>query len=303
MKTVETVKEIREYFATLPCPGAMEIKSLPEEHPAYVIRIPDGYGVAIEVDKNLEVAERFNSIRLYTDIMGLAGETKHLLFLRSSFEEYRYEFASMCAEFVSPGDAGTNRADIVADPYRWWAKWKDLVGNTNRDQRVYDIIAEMMVLDLKIKTDSTTVWAATKKGSHDIECAEESCEVKSTVTRYGASIIVSGQHQLEHKKPLFIYFCRLEDSLDGVSINELKTQLIEDGYDEGKLEAELEKKGFERGSNIRNKKYKKLEGRIYEVNDSFPRIVKESFKGDKFPTAITHIEYTVDLDGLEYTTW
>ena len=53
----------------------------------------------------------------------------------------------------------------------------------------------------------------------------------------------------------------------------------------------------------RNKKYKKLEGRIYEVDDSFPRIVQSSFKNDKYPNAITHIQYTVDLDGIEYSTW
>ena len=70
-----------------------------------------------------------------------------------------------------------------------------------------------------------------------------------------------------------------------------------------KLEIELERQGFEKGSNIRNKKYKILEKRKYEVNDSFPKIVQESFKGDKYPAAVVHIEYTVDLDGIEYTSW
>ena len=297
------VKEIREYFASLPCPGAMEIKALPQKYPAYVIRISEGYGVAIEVNNDLEVAEKFNNIKLHTGAMILDGEAKNFLILRSAFEEYRYEFASVCAEFVDPGDNGENRDALLADPYTWWVKWKELVGNTNRDQRVYNVIAEMMVLDYKYKKDMTTEWASTKMGSHDIECAEESCEVKSTLKRYGADITISSQHQLEHIKPLFIYFCRLEESLEGISINELKTQLITDGYDEGKLEIELEKQGFERGSNIRNKKYKKLEGRIYEVDEAFPKIVRSSFKDDKYPDAIIHIQYTVNLDGIRYTSW
>ena len=86
-------------------------------------------------------------------------------------------------------------------------------------------------------------------------------------------------------------------------INDMKEKLISKGYDPGKLEMELEKQGFERGANIRNKKYKILEKRKYEVDDSFPKIISESFKGDKFPDSVIHIEYTVDLDGLEYTTW
>ena len=300
---MELVKEIREYFASVPCPSAMEIRALPAEYPAYVIRIPDGYGVAIEVSKNIEVSEKFNSIKLHTGMMTLDGKARNFLILRSSFEEFRYKFAFMCAEFVDPGENGTGRKMLLSDPYSWWSKWKEMVGNINLDQRVYNIIAEMMVLEHKYRTDITTEWASAKMGSHDIECADESCEVKSTINRYGADITISGQHQLEHIKRLYIYFCRMEESLEGDSINDMKTKLVDSGYDEGKLETQLAKMGFERGSNSRTKKYKKLEGRIYEVDDSFPRIVKSSFKNDKFPDAITHIQYTVDLEGIEYTTW
>ena len=300
---MDIVKEIREYFASLPTPGARKIEALPDNYPAYVIRITEGYGVAIQADDKLEVSEKFNSVRLHTGIISINGQTGNYLILRSAFEEFRYEFASLCAEFVDPGNMGNNRKTLLADPYTWWAKWKELVGNTNRELRVYNVIAEMMVLDNKIQSDPTTEWAATRMGSHDIECAEESCEVKSTVKRYGTTITISGQHQLEHIKRLYIYFCRLEESLEGVSINEMKQTLIHHGYDEGKLEIELERQGFERGANIRNKKYKPLEKRRYEVTEDFPQIVKESFKGDKYPAGISHIEYTIDLEGMDYTAW
>ena len=300
---MDIVKEIREAFASIPNPGAINVKALPAEYPAFVIRIPDGYGVAIEVDENMEVSEKFNSCRFHTGLLSIDGEMKNYLILRSAFEEYRYEFASMCAEFLDPGDSGQKRQELLADPYTWWTKWKELVGNTNRDLRVYNVLAEMMVLYHKYKNDPSTEWAATRMGSHDIECSDESCEIKSTVKRYGADITIAGQHQLEHVKSLFLYFCRLEESLEGTSINEMKGMLVDAGYDEGKLELELEKQGFERGANIRNKKYKLLEKRKYEVDDSFPRIIQTSFKGDKYPNAITHIEYTIDLDGINYTAW
>lgn len=300
---MKLVKEIREYFASIPMPGAMLITSLPAEYPAYVIRISDGYGVAIEASPELEVAEKFNSCRFHTGYISIGDELKNYLILRSAFEEFRYEFAAFCAEFVSPGENGESRKTLLENPHAWWAKWKELVGNINQDQRVYNVIAEMMVLEHKLRTDANAEWAATRMSSHDIECIDESCEVKSTVKRYGAEITISGQHQLEHFKRLFLYFCRLEESLEGVSINGMKERLIHAGYEEGKLELELEKQGFERGANIRNKKYKALEKRKYEVDDSFPRIVQESFKGNKYPNAITHIEYTIDLDGIKYTEW
>ena len=75
----------------------------------------------------------------------------------------------------------------------------------------------------------------------------------------------------------------MEESLEGVSINDVKAILVSKGYDENKLEIELERQGFEKGTSIRNKKYKVLEKRKYEVNDSFPKIVQESFKDDKYP--------------------
>lgn len=300
---MELVKEIREYFASIPMPGAMMIRSLPKEYPAYVIRIADGYGVAVEVDDEMEVSEKFNSCRFHTGYIFIDGKEKNYLILRSAFEEFRYEFAALCAEFVDPGENGKNRSDLLKNPYTWWERWKEMVGNTNKELRAYNVIAEMMVLEYKLKTDSETEWAATRMGSHDIECKDESCEVKSTVKRYGAEITISGQHQLEHIKRLYLYFCRLEESLEGVSINEMKEKLILMGYDEGKLENELQRQGFERGANVRNKKYKVLEKRKYEVNDSFPRIVQESFKGNKYPNGVTHIEYTVDLDGIRYTGW
>lgn len=300
---MRTIDEIREGFAALTVNGARLLTSLPTEYPAYVLRTNDGFGVAIQVDDDLEISEKFNSCRFHTGKLRMDGVLRNYLFLDSMFEDYRYEFASLCTEFVEAGIDGSNRKSILHDPFAWWSRWRELVGNTSREKKVYNVIAEMIVLLYKYTKDSSTEWAATRGGTHDIECAEEGCEVKSTLKRYGATITISGQHQLEHYKPLWIYFCRLEESSEGFSINDIEKKLVASGYDESKLEIELERQGFEKGTNARNKKYKILEKRKYEVNDSFPRIVQESFKDNRYPSAIVHIEYTIDLDGLEYTAW
>ena len=297
------VAEIREAFASMNKNGVMNIESLPQEYPALVIRTMDEYGVAIEVDDSVEVAERFNSCRFRTSLISVNDIPHNYLMLSSSFEEYRHEFATLCARFVEPGDDGCERKLLLQNPHKWWTKWKELVGNTNKDQRVYDVIAEMIVLDYKFKSDRTVRWASSQMGSHDIECETESCEVKSTVKRYGTEIVISGQHQLLHDKPLYLYFCRMEESLDGVSINDVEAILIKDGFDSGNLERIIQNKGFERGANIRNKKYKILEKRKYVVDENFPRITAESFKGDQYPFGVTHIQYTIDLDALPYVEW
>lgn len=297
------IDEIREGFASLRIDSVRSITGVPKAYPAYVIRTAESYGVAIKIDDNVEVSENFNGCKFHSGRMTIGGDTRNYLILSSIYKDLRYEFASICAEFVDPGENGKNRTLLMSEPYKWWERWRELLGNVSMEKRVYNIIAEMLVLEKKYKEDSRAEWAGARNGSHDIECPNESCEVKSTIKRYGATVTISGQHQLEHVKKLWIYFCRMEESLEGISINELKDKLISCGYDETKLELELEKQGLEKGSNIRSKKYKILEKRKYEVNDSFPKIVKESFREGKFPDSIVHIEYTVDLDGIEYTTW
>lgn len=297
------LEEIRDGFASMTTYGALPISNIPDEYVAYMIRIPDGYGVAIPVKDNVEVAEKFNSCRFRTGLLSIEGITSNYLMLISAFEEYRYEFASLCAELVVPGEGGQIRQALIRSPLSWWNNWKELVGNDIRDRAIYSIIAEMCVLANKIVEDPTTEWTALRMGSHDIECKKESCEVKSTCKRYGAEITISGQHQLSHKKPLYLYFLRMEASNDGISINDMKSKLINLGYDSGKLELELQHLGLEYGASIRNRKYKILEKRKYVVDDNFPSITKESFKNNQFPSCITHIVYTIDLDAVNYTTW
>jgi hypothetical protein len=295
--------EIRDGFASMTSIGALRIASLPDEYMAYIIRIPDGYGVAIPVNSDMEVAENFNSCKFRTGLLSIGGTPSNYLMLFSAFEEYRYEFASLCAELLSPGENGKDRQKLLDNPLDWWKRWKELVGNDLKERAIYCIIAELLVLEHKLSTDPTAEWAATRKGSHDIECAEESCEVKSTCKRYGAEITIAGQHQLLHNKPLYLYFLRMEESQEGVSINDMKARLIQAGYNPGKLEIELQQQGLEHGASIRNQKYKTLEKRKYIVDEKFPCITRESFKNNQPPAGITQIVYTVDLDAVKYTGW
>ena len=297
------LEEIRDAFASMQSYGAMPVKGLDDEYMAYIVRIPDGYGVAIPVDNKMEIAENFNSCKFRTGLLSIGGVPSNYLMLISAFEEYRYEFASLCTELLNPGENGKDRRALLDNPLNWWKRWKELVGNGIKERAVYSVIAEMYVLEHKLKSDPSAEWTATRMGSRDIECNGESGEVKSTCKRYGAEINISGQHQLEHKKPLYLYFIRMEESLEGISVNDMKKRLVNAGYDSGKLEIELQHQGFERGSSIRDRKYRILEKRKYVVDESFPYITKESFKNNQLPSGITHIVYTVDLDAVSYTTW
>ena len=297
------LEEIRDGFASMTSYGAMKIKSLSDEYIAFIVRIPDGYGVAIPVDDSMEIAEAFNSCKFRTGKLAIAGTPANYLMLISAFEEFRYEFASLCAELLSFGKGGENRKLLLQSPLEWWKQWKELVGNGIKERAVYSIIAELYVFEYKFRVDKSAEWTATRRGSHDIECSTESCEVKSTCRRYGTEITVAGQHQLIHNKPLYLYFLRMEESSEGFSVNDMKKRLSQAGYDSGKLEIELQHQGLERGASVRDKRYKILEKRRYVVDESFPGITGRSFKENHLPYGITQIIYTVDLDAISYATW
>lgn len=296
------LEEIREYFASTQN-GAREIKTLPKEYSAMVIRDNEGYGVAIEFDDIRDISEKFANSRLFSRTLAIGGIEKKYLILSCMLDSLRYEFATVCAQFVEPGIDGMDRKNLMSEPLEWWKKWRELMGNTISNKEAYSVIAEMMVLDDLYTQDNTVEWTAVNSGSHDIEGNESSYEVKSTVKRYGATITISGQHQLQSLKRLQLYFCRLEQSRTGISINDMKDRLVADGYDKDKIEQQLYQLGYERGASIREEKYKVLEKRKYEVDDTFPKITKASFKDDHIPESITQITYTIDLDGLEYTVW
>lgn len=294
--------EIREHFATNVV-GAWELERLPHIYPGWTVRFDDEYGVAIPYSNEFKVSEHFANVKLQSRQVAIDGKSKDLLYLSCSEDDLKYEFASLCAEFLAPGDNGDNRKDLLKSPTEWWKKWRSLLGNAMTEKQVYAVIGEMLVYEYLLGKDVKAHWAGPDAGSHDIESDEEAYEVKSTIKKYEASVTISGQHQLKSEKPLSLYFCRLEQSKQGSSINDMVKRLVAYGVNLKEIEKKLDKLGLEQGRSVRNEKYRLLEGRVYSIDDDFPRITNESFKEDKIPDKIQHIEYTVDLDGINYKNW
>lgn len=296
------LEEIRENFAAAQN-GIRKLTCLPEQYSAWTIRRNGEYGVAIPFNSREEILERFASAKLCNEALIIENKQQSMLILSCTIDEYRYEFASICAQFIDPGKDGSDRKAITESPREWWKRWKLLLGNAVYEKQVYSVIGELLALRVLIQQDKTIQWTGANAGTHDIESSQESYEVKSTIKKYGTTITISGQHQLKSSKKLYLYFCRLEKSQLGESINDLVKDLVEYGYEKHVLETQLNKMGFELGTSIRDEKYKVLEKRKYVVNEAFPQITDKSFVGGKIPNAIIKIQYTVDLEGLAYEEW
>lgn len=298
--------EIESRFSLQSDYAAYQLQNVSADYPAWVIRLSDGeYGAIIEYSGN-EISESFSGAYLESKKLKLKDQTeKQYLMLSCRNNMLRKQFSSLCEDFVEPGNNGENRTIVTEEPLRWWKEWRELLGNRQAEDRIYDLIAELSAL-LKLCSigKSDAYWTASRINTHDIEMEDSSYEVKASVKKEITTIHVSSQFQLKSDKPLYLIYTRLEESETGDSVDDLLTMLSHYQYRQvNEYNSYLEELGLKAGNHGRKRKFVVLERRKYKVDDSFPVIRKEMFIEGKFPERITHFEYDIVLDGLPFEDW
>jgi hypothetical protein len=293
--------EIRNGFASLKKNTAIKIESLSNNYPAWIIRSDDWYGVGIPYNSNIEISERFSNVRLWNNNFVINEKEYSILLLTCTLESLRTEFASLSAQFIDPGEEGTDRKALIQNPFDWWVRWRSLLGNTIQEKSVYSVLGELLVLEKLIINGENPIWSGIRNATHDIETSSQSYEVKSTIVRYDAVVTINSQYQLQSQgNSLNLIFCRFEESVLGQSITDVLKRLEELGMSIETLNSNLEKIGLESGSSAMKQKYKLLEMRKYLVDEKFPAITEQSFTEKRIPDSIIHFTYKVDLNGLDY---
>ena len=271
------------------------------EYPAWTVRFLDSYGVAIPYKGSVEINETFSNARIRsTTISFRDSESKSALVLTSDSEEISVPFSSLCEAFVDPGEDGRYRKEINKNPLDWWKKWKELLGNKNIDERIYDTLGELCVLCNELRNGRDAEWNGPKGTSYDLERDDCFIEVKSTVNRSKREVTISNHFQLfPPGKPLFIVLCVFEPSvMSGMSIDSVLDEIESFGYNTDPINQQLESMGLEKGMSSRKKCFILHQMLRYDIDDTFPRITPDSFVGGVLPEGIVKITYTVDLSGM-----
>lgn len=283
--------------------GIRPLKSI-EDGKTYTIKEDFSYGVGVVNENEIIINEKFSNVFLESKTYLYNGEFIELIVLSSTLFSHNLEFSYLCAQFIMHGENKENRNLVVSDPFKWWEKWRELLGNSIRIQTPSSLIAELYVYYLEIINGNKITWLGPESASHDLQGDFYNIEVKSTLAKYKNEITVSGEFQLKKETALYIAFVKLEESISGYSINSLLEKLEDCGEDIQELNRKVVKLGFEIGSRVRdNKKYRINEIRYYEVNEKFPQISNESFKLNKIPDRISKIVYDVNLEGINYEIW
>jgi hypothetical protein len=224
-----------------------------------------------------------------------------LLLLTSTQENYRHEFATICAQFVDPGKDGADRQALQSDPLVWWTRWRDLLGNAVRVKSPYSVLGELITLEQLAISGRSPKWTGIDKATHDISTQDAGYEVKSTISRYETAVTISSQYQLECEgKELYLIFCRFEETMTGRSMVDVVNSLVALGFDRVRLDKGLTNLGFELGCSDRARKYTLLEMRRYTIDDSFPKITSKSFVEGKIPECVVSMTYKINLANLQY---
>ena len=293
----DLLNEIRRSFAAN-IGGRYELQNLPQDAKAYTISLRGEYGVIIAYNSEEDIYEDASNICISTKSLSFGGIVNRYLALTCFEPALREKFADLCYHFVDPGANNEDRGKLLSKPLEWWKYWTEMLGDSNSKKSSYDVLAELIALDYLYKGDPTIQW--TDYGTHDIESATNSYEVKSTVKKSESHITISSRQQLECANQLELLFFRLEKSQSGFSINNVAKSLEKHGYDRNLLEKQLKKRGLIRGMSVRETKFTILEVRKFLIDDNFPKIVEKSFKNDVYPPNIIKIEYTIDLEGIDY---
>ena len=296
-------EEIRNNWATDIIGYAQSIKSLENStYHAWTVKFEDGYGVAIPTQDNILLNESFAGARIRTMAIHTSSEvTQNAIVLLTSTPGIAIPFSTLCEALVMPGENGELRYAISSNPLAWWKDWKELLGNRNIDERIYDVLGELWVLKYVIQNGEEAAWNGPDGASYDIETLDRYIEVKSSINREKREVTISSQFQLyPPDKPLDMVFCCFEPVvMSGISIDSMMDDFYSIGYNTDLLNQKLEKIGFEKGMSARKKGFLPREVLLYKVDSNFPTVTPASFVNGILPAGITKISYTVDLNKLD----
>ena len=186
-------------------------------------------------------------------------------------------------------------------------EWKELFGAGAAGmgrEKIIGLAGELIILDRLTATNPAALsyWDGPRPGIHDFRCHRRALEVKTSTRRHGRFLTISGHKQLEAPAAgdLHVAVLKLERNPGGsIGLGGLVEKIRRNGVDPVHLAKLLKAAGYTPGESEEadNSRFDLMELLIYEVGESFPKIVSASFVYGDLPAGILKISYDIDLTG------
>lgn len=300
--TFDLKRRILSYFIFLK--GYENKEHYLDDYRASVFKLDGELGVMFDIHESKMIDERFNAVRIRTSSFSIDGSTpsvKLVLSTRRTEQGFLEKFSMVCAEFVNLGENGSNRLSICNDPFGWYRSWAEVMGTKTVNRTPAAVIAELITLDHLLQSGENPEWEGASSGLIDIRTEKGDYEVKSSTTRDSNIIHVSSERQLiPAGKPLHLIYCCFQKSESGIAIDDVADRLESHGFPRDGIESGLDSLGYSRGKISRYERYELVKMWEFDIDDSFPRIVPESFIGGQLPLNVTEFSYSIELSGIPH---
>ncbi len=184
-------------------------------------------------------------------------------------------------------------------------RWRELLAKSHprrlSEEKLKGIFGELWYLRELTDVDLNAIdyWVGPQGDPHDFSNGKLDIEVKTT-TKKVRTFWINGINQLTppEKGILYLNTMKLEKvKSGGENIPNIIKSLKKMGINHTKLLSLLIELGYSINDNkyYKNFRYQIKENRVYVVDDNFPRITVNSFKGNILPKNVIDIVYEIDI--------
>jgi hypothetical protein len=198
-----------------------------------------------------------------------------------------------------PGKPGTIARRVLN-------RWRELLERERpgllSDEELTGLFGELWVLQRLVEENPSALgaWSGPLGARFDFQCPDTALEAKTSLKSEGVVVHVHGIDQLEPPADgeLFLRVLRVERGPGaGLSLPEVVQRIRDAGVDALAFTSKLHAAGFAESDarHYADTRFAVHEDRVYRVDDTFPRISRESFVSGDLPARIGGLRYTIDL--------
>jgi hypothetical protein len=238
---------------------------------------------------------------------GVSGTCLLLKCLRADLEDVFLRLAAnICGAMAGQNEGASQQVCISV-----LEAWRELVGAEARSgfgrQKAIGLLGELLVLGRLAEIDGRAAlqaWQGPVGGRHDFRYGSRAIEAKATTSRVGRLIGINGARQLESPVAgqLYLSWARLENVPNGsISVRRTVDRLVGLGLDGERLRGLLAQCGYDAAerSEAADMTFELHEWLLWNVDESFPKVIPQSFAAGELPPGVVEMSYTIDCSAVD----
>ena len=265
----------------------------------------------IEIPVEIKIVEDKQSkglALLSHKLQEIDGHYKKYIDLVCKFTEFNEVFSHLIVDLLNqlqdnPEDVNKTCLDLI---YKWRQFFKLLGKRILPLKVIIGVFGELWYLEKIVKRNGNLIqyWSGPDNSRHDFLHKNIALEVKASTLTKGRFFSINGVKQLLNPLNGELYLCTLvleKVKSDGKTLTDLVDKILDYPIDKSNFLSKLLQIGYD--YNVKEEyerdmfKVVEEESFIYKVDETFPKIIPNTFLEGKLPNFVLDINYIIDLSG------